>query len=71
MGAAYEYRPRSVGGDGMTFVQVKRLKDGCCGMEVGQIYEAEFVCGHYFRVHLADGTWTSPHWGGDFFEVVT
>lgn len=52
-------------------MKVKRLKSDCCGMVVGQIYEAELLCGgSYVRCKLSNGDWTDSHWIGDWFEVI-
>ncbi len=47
--------------------KVKRRGDAplCCGIEYDKVYEAMTDSGgHYVRVKLPDGEWTSDHWCG-------
>lgn len=51
-------------------VKVRRLKSDCCGMVVGQVYPA-VIEGPYVKCQLAEGNWTSSHWGLNegWFEI--
>lgn len=56
-------------------MRLVRLKDACCGMHNGHVYEGE-IEGYYARVYLppnpygfAEG-WTDWHWMPEFFQTV-
>lgn len=52
-------------------MQVKRITVSCCGMHVGEIYEAEWISKDlYIKVRLPSGEWTSHHYFPGFFEVL-
>lgn len=51
-------------------MKVKRLSVSCCGMEVGETYDAEWEYQDmYIVVHLPNGTKTSAHYFPGFFEI--
>lgn len=56
-------------------MKLLRLKDACCGMQNGHVYEAE-VDGYYGRVYLTQNNtngplgWTEWHWIPGFFSLV-
>lgn len=55
----------------MNFVRVRRLKSDCCGMKVGQIYNADLLHGgSYVIVYLEDGSATSFHFVDTWFEIL-
>lgn len=55
----------------MNFVRVRRLKSDCCGMKVGQIYNADLLHGgSYVIVYLEDGSATSSHFVDTWFEIL-
>lgn len=58
-------------------MKVRRLISDCCGMKVGEVYEAEYSHGgSYVKCKLIDGTWTSEHWVNEgttaaYFETIS
>ncbi len=48
--------------------KVKRLKDPCCGMETGVIYDA--IIGYNYCQVLTPIGWTCTHWMPSYFEIV-
>jgi hypothetical protein len=54
-------------GDEDTFL-VRRIGNGCCGMETGGIYEASGDVDMYLDVRLPNGKWIGAHWARGLFE---
>lgn len=50
-------------------MKVKRIANPCCGMTVGEVYEAKGDVNTYISVLLPSGEWTSLHWSPGSFEL--
>lgn len=56
--------------------KVKRLRCECCGMKIGQIYNAKTDSARaYVSVEISENVWTDDHWVGReelgaFFEFI-
>lgn len=52
-------------------MKVRRTGNNCCGMEKDKVYEAEWEFeGHYIKVKLPNGEWTTGHWYPKEFELL-